>query len=60
MMVYICTKFHENILNGIIVMKRTRKVNRRTDGGHDIISPVFDGHIKIKETYITEFLGYKI
>ena len=32
MMVYICTKFHENILNGIRVMEQTRKVNRRTDG----------------------------
>ena len=50
MMVYICTKVHENILNGIRVMERTRKVNgrmdvrtdRRTDGGHDIIRPVFD------------------
>ena len=31
MMVYICTKFHENILNGIRVMERTRKVNGRTD-----------------------------
>ena len=29
MMVYICTKFHENILNGIRVMERTRKVNGR-------------------------------
>ena len=59
MMVYICTKFHENILNGIRVMERTRKVNGRTDrrtdgqtdrwtdGGHDIIRPVFDGRIKI-------------
>ena len=59
MMVYICTKFYENILNGLRVMKRTRKVNvrtdgqtdgqtkRRTDGGHDIIRPVFDGRIKV-------------
>ena len=31
MMVYICSKFHENILNGIRVMERTGKVNRRTD-----------------------------
>ena len=58
-MVYICTKFHETILNGIRVMERTRKVNgwidgqkdrwtdRQTDGGHDIIRPVFDGRIKI-------------
>ena len=30
-MVYICTKFHENILNGIRVMERTREVNGRTD-----------------------------
>ena len=51
MMVYICTKFHENIMNGIRVMERTRKVNgrtdgrpdRRTDGGHDIIPPVLRG-----------------
>ena len=51
MMVYISTKFHENILNGIRVMKRTRKVNRGTDGrmdkGHDIIQPIFDGHINM-------------
>ena len=61
-MVYICTKFHENILNGIRVMERTRKINGRTDGrpdkltdgqtggrtdgGHDIIRPVSDGRIK--------------
>ena len=31
MVVYICTKFHENILNCIRVMERTRKVNGRTD-----------------------------
>ena len=65
MMVYICTKFHENILNGIRVMGRTRKVNGRTDerpvrrtdrrmdgrtdGGHAIIRPVFDGRIQIAE-----------
>ena len=51
MMDYICTKFHENILNGIRVMERTQKVNGRTDGrtygGHDIIRPIFDGRIKI-------------
>ena len=41
MMVYICTKFHENILNSIRVMERT-------DGGHDIIRPVFDGRIRMK------------
>ena len=35
MMVYICTKFHENILNGIRVVERTQKVNRRTDGCPD-------------------------
>ena len=34
-MVYICTKFHENILNGIRVMERTRNVNGRTDGRPD-------------------------
>ena len=61
MMVYICIKFHERILNGVRVMERTRKVNgrtdgrpdrrtdARTDGGHDIIRPVFDGRIKISE-----------
>ena len=32
MMVCICTKFNENILNCIRVMERTRKVNGRTDG----------------------------
>ena len=44
-MVYICTKFNENILTGNRVMERTRKVNgqadgrmdRWMDGGHDII-----------------------
>ena len=45
-MVYNCTKFHENILNGISVMERT---DGRTDGGHDIIRPVFDGRIKMME-----------
>ena len=34
-MFYICTKFHENVLNGIRVMERTRKVNGRTDGPSD-------------------------
>ena len=48
MMVYICTKFHENILNGNRVMERTRKVNRRTDEGHEIVRLVFDGRIKIR------------
>ena len=62
MMVYICTKCHGNILNGIRVIERTQKVNGRTDGcpdrrtdrqpegrmdrGHDIIRPVFDGRIR--------------
>ena len=31
MMVYICTKFHENIVNGNRVMEPTRKVNGWTD-----------------------------
>ena len=51
MMVYICTKFHENILNGIRVVEPTRKVNGRTnvqtDVGHDIIRSVIDGRIKM-------------
>ena len=51
MMVYICTKFHENILNCIRVMEGTLKVNGQTDvqtdRGHNIIQPVFDGHIII-------------
>ena len=51
MMVYICTKFYENNFYGIRVMKRTRKVegrtDRRTDGGHDITRPVFDGRRKM-------------
>ena len=46
MMVYICTKFHENILNGIRVMERTQKVNGLTDGGHDTIRPFSEGRIK--------------
>ena len=48
MVVHISTKFHENILNGIRVIKRTQRVNGWTDGGHDIIRPVFDGRIKSK------------
>ena len=59
MMIYICTKFHENILNGIRVMERTRKVNRRTDGGHDIIRPVFDGRIKMLKSYFIFILFKK-
>ena len=55
MMDYICTKFHENILNDIRVMERTRKVKRRTDGrtdgGHDIVRPVFGGRIKFRRFY---------
>ena len=55
MMVYICSKFHENILNDIRVMERTLTVNgrmdgrmdRQMDGGHDIIRPVFDRCIKM-------------
>ena len=35
MMVYICTKSHENILNGIRVMERTRKIKGRADGRTD-------------------------
>ena len=35
MMFYICTKLHENVLDGIRVMDRTRKVNGRTDGPSD-------------------------
>ena len=50
MMVYICKKFHENILIGIRKMERRRKVNGRadrwTDGGHHIMRSVFDGRIK--------------
>ena len=51
-MVYICTKFHENIMNGNRVMEQTQKVNRRTDrrmdGRHNIIRPVFDRPIKMR------------
>ena len=52
MMVYICTKIHENIMNGIRGMERARKITDGqkdgwTDGGHDIIRPVFDGRIKM-------------
>ena len=36
MMVYIFTKFHENILNGNRLMERTRKVNGRTDRQADV------------------------
>ena len=52
MMVYICTKLHENILNGIRVMERTRKVNGWPDGQMDrqTDGPVFDGRIKMIKT----------
>ena len=55
MIVYICTKFHENILKRIKVMERTPKANgwtedghpdRWMDGRHNIIRLVFDGRIK--------------
>ena len=53
MMVYICTKFRENILRNIRVMELTRTVNgridRQTDGRHDIIRHVFDGLIQWQE-----------
>ena len=48
MMIYICTKFHENILNRIRVKERTRKVNRQTDGlraRH--MARLLDGRIKM-------------
>ena len=66
MMVYICTKFHQNILNDIRVMERTRKVNRRTDerpdrrtdGGQGIISLIFDGRIKLSQlTSVKKYSG---
>ena len=51
MMVYICIKFHENNLNSIRVMEQNvnGQTDRRTDGGQDIIRPVFDGRIKMKK-----------
>ena len=51
-MVYICTKFHVNILNGIRVMGGTPKVNRQMDRNHHIIQSVFDEHIKIQNVEI--------
>ena len=75
-MFYICTKFRENILNGIRVMEPTQKVNGRTDGrpdrrtdghndgGHDIIRPVFDGRIMRQKSkcgyFITTFKGENV
>ena len=35
MTVHICTKSHENILKGIRVIERTRKVKGHTDGQTD-------------------------
>ena len=61
MVVDICNKVYENILNGIRVMERTRKVDRRTDrhtdrhtdgrtdGGHEILLTVFDGRVEMKK-----------
>ena len=46
MMVYIRTRFHENILNGIRVTKPTPKVTGQMDRGDDITQHVFDGRIK--------------
>ena len=60
MMVYICTKFHENILERYQSYGADTK-SYWTDGGHDIIRPVFDGRIKtgvsveiISICYVTE------
>ena len=59
-MVYISFKFHENILNNIRVQERTRKVNgrtdERTDGGQNIIRPVFDGRIKVEVLILLLFI----
>ena len=45
--VYVCTKFHEHILNGIRVTERTRtdrvRIDGRTDGGHDKYDPSSTG-----------------
>ena len=52
MMVYIYTKFHENILNGIRVMERTRKVNdRRTDGRTDGCSARHNTTRRLRRAY---------
>ena len=53
MMVYICTKFHENILNGIRVIEQTRKVNGRTDGCPDVQT---DGQTDRRTKYMHEVL----
>ena len=52
-------KFHENILKGISY-GADRKVNGRTDRrrdrrtvrGHDIIQPIFDGPIKMRDFFL--------
>ena len=53
MMVYICSKFNENILNGITVTELTLKVNRWTEG--TTIRPVFDWHCLIVVCICTKF-----
>ena len=36
MVVYICTKFHGNILDGIIVMERTRFSKQKSKGHNSV------------------------
>ena len=51
MMVYICTKFHENIST---VSELWSGHEKWTDGGH-IIQPIFDGLIKINMVGLLPF-----
>ena len=45
MAVYICTKFHENILYGIKVIRRTRFSQEKNSKGHNSIKIV--GGVKV-------------
>ena len=40
MMAYICTKFHENILDGIKVIERTRFSEEKKSKGHNSVKNV--------------------
>ena len=40
MVIYICTKFHENILNGIKVIERTRFSIAKISKGHNSVKNV--------------------
>ena len=47
MVVYICTKFHENILNGINVLERTRYLKEKISKGNNSVKNVGGGRVLV-------------